>query len=76
MSYFATYNLGTNRVTNVYGGSYNVIGSIASSVVYLGIPASNVGLYQVSGRTPIIPYDTVFNLKLTVSGGNAVVDAY
>lgn len=76
MSFFATYNLGTARVNNVYGGGWSIGGSCSSSQIYLGRPAANIGLQQVSAQMCGAAYNTVFSLKLTVAGGNASVSWY
>lgn len=76
MSFFATYNLGTGTVNNVYGAGWSIGGSCNSLLVYLGRPAANIGLEQVSAQMCGLPYNTVFSLQLTVGGGNASVTWY
>lgn len=76
MSFYATYNLGTSTVNNVYGGDATIIGACSTSQLYLGRPAANIGLLQYAAQMCGVPYNDVFNLKLTVGGGNASVTWY
>ncbi|MFF1573718.1 hypothetical protein ACFVWR_13275 [Leifsonia sp. NPDC058292] len=71
MGFLMSYNASTNTVTNVYGGSWSIGGACGSSQKYLGKPAYNVARLEVSASMCAIPYQTVFWLQATVSGGVA-----
>jgi hypothetical protein len=73
MSFRASYNLGTNKVTRVHGPSYSVGGSCSTSLISLGRPASNIGRMDVQAQACVIGYWTTFFLQLKVSGGKTRV---
>jgi hypothetical protein len=71
MAFKANYNLTTNKVTSVWGASWTIGGSCESSLQYLGRPNSSTGNLTVSAQMCGVPYNTAFNLAVTVSGGVA-----
>lgn len=74
LSFYASYNLSTNRVTNgPWGGGYTIGGACSAYISYIGRPAVNIGQMIVQAQMCGIPYSTWFELRLTVTGGRAVV---
>lgn len=71
MGFKANYNVSSNTVSSVWGASWTIGGSCSSSLVYLGIPNSHTGILTVSAQMCGVPYNTSFNLAVTVSGGVA-----
>lgn len=72
MSFYATYNLGNNTVTNAYGGGWTIGGACSSSGT-LTRPVSNIALMTVQAQMCVVGYTTWFELRLTISGGSAKV---
>ncbi|WP_349866769.1 hypothetical protein [Leifsonia sp. WHRI 6310E] len=73
LSFYASYNLNNNTVTNTYGAGWSIGGACSANLVYLGRPASNIGRMDVSAQMCGIPYSTTFWLQLTVRSGSAAV---
>jgi hypothetical protein len=71
MGFLMSYNASTNTVTSVYGGTWSIGGACGTSQKYLGKPAYNIARLEVSASMCAIPYQTVFWLQATVSGGVA-----
>lgn len=71
MGFLMSYNASTNTVTSVYGGTWSIGGACGSSQKYLGKPAYNIARLEVSASMCAIPFQTVFWLQATVSGGVA-----
>jgi hypothetical protein len=71
MGFKASYNLSTNRVTNVYGAQWTIGGACSSSLRSLNIPTSNVGRMDINAQMCAVPYSTTFFLQVTVSKGVA-----
>ncbi|QNE36150.1 hypothetical protein [Leifsonia shinshuensis] len=72
MAFRASYNLGTNQVTNAYGPEYTIVGACGASPS-LSRPAGNMARLNIATQMCVLPYSTVFWLQLTVSGGSARV---
>ncbi|MGH1524733.1 hypothetical protein ACRAWC_12115 [Leifsonia sp. L25] len=72
MAFRASYNLGTNQVTNAYGAEYTILTACSASPS-LNRPAANIARLNVAAQMCALPYATVFWLQLTVSGGSARV---
>jgi hypothetical protein len=73
MSFNASYNLGNNTVTNVYGAGWSIGGACSVDLTYLGRPAANIGRMDLKAQMCGLPYSTTFWLQLKVSGGAASV---
>lgn len=73
MSFYASYNLGNNTVTNTYGAGWSIGGACGVDLLYLGRPASNIGRMDIKAQMCGLPYSTTFWLQLKVSGGSATV---
>ena len=73
MSFYASYNVGNNTVTNTYGAGWSIGGACGVDLIYLGRPASNIGRMDLKAQMCMIPYSTTFWLQLKVSGGSASV---
>lgn len=71
LSFKASYNVATDTVTNVYGAGWQIGGACSSSLVYLGIPATDMGRLDVSAQMCGAPYNSTFFLAVTVDGGVA-----
>lgn len=74
LSFYASYNLGNNTVTNTYGAGWSIGGACSVGLIYLGRPASNIGRMDVQAQMCGIPYNTTFWLQLTVRNGAASVN--
>ncbi|WP_171924980.1 hypothetical protein, partial [Ralstonia sp. 3N] len=72
MAFRASYNLGTNQITNAYGPEYTIVGACGASPS-LGRPAGNIARLNIATQMCVLPYSTLFWLQLTVSGGSARV---
>lgn len=73
MSFYASYNLGNNTVTNTYGPGWSIGGACGVDLISLGRPASNIGRMDLKAQMCLIPYSTTFWIQLKVSGGSATV---
>jgi hypothetical protein len=71
MSFKASYNVSTNRVTNVYGGGWQIGGACSVTQTYLGIPASNIGRMDLSAQMCVVGYSSAFFLQVTLKNGVA-----
>lgn len=72
LAFRASYNLGTNQVTNAYGAEYTILGACGASSS-ITRPAGNIARLNVPTQMCALPYSSVFWLQLTVSGGSAQV---
>lgn len=74
MSFYASYNLGTNTVTsNPWGAGWSIWPDCGSSVTYFGKPTGNRAQLNLKATMCATLYTTNFELRLSVSGGKAVV---
>lgn len=74
LSFYTSYNLSTNRVTSApWGAGYTIGGACSAYVSYLGRPALNIAQMNVQAQMCGVGYTTWFELRLTISGGRAVV---
>lgn len=71
MGFKANYNLTSNTVSSVWGGSWTIGGACSTSQSYLGRPNGYTGNLTVAAQMCGIGYSTSFNLAVTVSGGTA-----
>ena len=74
MSFYTSYNLGTNTVTSSpWGAGWSLWPDCGSSVTYLGKPTSNRAQLNLKATMCATLFTTNFELRLTVSGGKPVV---
>ncbi|WP_146079453.1 hypothetical protein [Rathayibacter sp. AY2B9] len=74
MSFYTSYNLSSNTVTaNPWGPAWTIGGACGSSLNYLGRPLANRAQMLINAQMCGVPYNTTFELRLTVSGGAATV---
>jgi hypothetical protein len=71
LAFKATYNVATNKVTNVWGPGHNIVGACSVTQTYLGIPVANVGRYDVSASMCFPNMTTSFFLQVTLKNGVA-----
>jgi hypothetical protein len=70
MGFKASYNVSTNKVTNVYGAQYTVGGACGVSHT-LGRPAGNIGRLDVYASMCVVGYQSSFFLQVTLRNGVA-----
>ena len=74
MSFYVSYNLGTNTVTSSpWGAGWSIWPDCGSSITYFGKPAANRAQLNVKATMCATLYTTNFELRLTVSAGRANV---
>ncbi|MGJ4843230.1 hypothetical protein [Leifsonia sp. Le1] len=74
MSFYTSYNLGTNTVTaSPWGAGWSLWPDCGSSVTYLGKPTTNRAQLNLKATMCATLFTTNFELRLTVAGGKATV---